>query len=195
MDHSKSFLAKIKDLEDRLKALESRNQVERIIANGVTVIDSDGLNSLENFVQAQLFNGAAGLSTSSTSFVDVPGSSFAPLVLTRTTNILVYLMGYGYNDEAISSDLGDNMEVQIYDSYSGGSRANVITPGECTTHLWVDGGGFLNWNDCYADDMVYQMAIVEFEPGTHNLKTRFKASGGGNAVLDAWLAGYIILGK
>ena len=189
------LLSSIKDFDRRLSHLETFNQVKTIKdGNGTTIIDPTGLNSLSNFKRAQVFNGAAGLSTASTSFVDVSGSSLSALTLTRTTNVLVYLMGYGFNDAVISNNLNSNLELQLYDSSIGNSRANVIIFGSTATDLWVDGGGFLNWSEAVGNELVFNLGVLEFEAGTHNLKLQYKANGSGTAHLNAWIIGYIVLG-
>ncbi len=189
------LLSTIKDYERRLSNLESFNQTKRIANANGTIIDETGLVSTNNFIHAQVFNGAAGLSTPSISFVDVAGSSLSSIVLTRSAKVLVYMMSHGYNSNAISSDLTHNMEVRLYDSFLNGALANTITFGSTATRLWVDGGGFLNWSSTVANQMVYELAVLTMAAGTHNLKLQYKAVNGGTAYLNAWLAGYIILGK
>jgi hypothetical protein len=190
------LLSTIRDINRRLGILESHNQVRTIKDDsGNTIIDTSGLNSLSNFKQAQAFNGAAGLSTTSTSFVDVAGSSLTSLVFPRTTNVLVYMMSYGLNGNAISSDLSDKLEVRLYDSFINDSLANTITCGSCATNVVPDGMGGLDITQSVSEEMVYEMAVLQMAAGTHNLKLQYKASGGGTAYLVAWLAGYIVLGS
>src|SRR5947209_4505283 len=125
MDLFKDVLSQIKDLQDRLSRLESSNQIQTIVSNGITVLDKYGLNSQQVFDRQAQFNGSAGLTTTNTSWQTVSGSSLAPAVITRNIWVLFYLMGYGHNTDLIASQGTHNMDIGIYDSLSGQIVTNI----------------------------------------------------------------------
>ncbi len=189
-----AIVSKVKELESRLGIMERSNQVNRISSGGINVIDSTGLVSTSNFTFGQSFNGSAGLSTSSTTMIDVSGSSLSAFTTTRTQNILFWLMGYGYNSDNINSNGSNTMEVSLYDNIYGGSVANVLVPGSCTTKVEIV-GITTNYTMSTSDLMISRTALVTLGAGTHNLKLQYKALNGGTAYLNSWLIGYLLLGK
>jgi hypothetical protein len=108
-------------------------------STGSTILDTTGIVSTANFANDEAFNGSSGLSTSSTSFQDIPGSTLTSLVLTRTTRVMFELMAYGYNNGAISSNLSDGVEVQIYDTSISSSVTNTIFSGKTQLMLLLSG--------------------------------------------------------
>ena len=200
------IIQRISELEQTILEMRS-NQAAKLAFNGITldgtgatgiltansgnVVDGTGLVSTVNFPSVQIFNGAASQSTSSTSLVDVTGGSIGNIITDRTIRVIVYLMGYGYNDSLISSDLSDQMEMAFVDSSDASTIANVQIPGAAVTN--VTGGG-TSFTMTVGDQMVYQMAVVDVLAGSHSYKLQVKAINGGTAYLHAYLGGFIVLG-
>ena len=200
------IIQRLAELEQTILEMRS-NQASKLSFNGITldgtgstgiltansgnVVDGTGLVSTVNFPSVQIFNGSTNQSTSSTSFVDVTGGSIATITTDRTVRVLIYLMGYGYNDGLISSDLNDQMEMIMYDSFSNGSVANVEITGAAVTN--VTGGG-TTFTMTVGDQMVYQLAVLSVASGSHSYKLQYQAINGGTAHLHAFLGGFILLG-
>jgi hypothetical protein len=188
------FLSTIKDHELRLQRMEGYNQIKTIKdANGDTIIDTGGLNSVSNFKKAQAFSGASGLSTGSTSPQDVPGSSLPTLTVSRTTRVLFCLTGYGYNSDYIDSEGVNRIEVQLYDSFSSGGVSNLITGGSAMTNVYTVGVD-LFINEIMQDQIVSRATLLDVEAGTHDYKLQYRAINGGTAFLNSWEVLYIAFG-
>lgn len=158
--------------------------------NGTTIIDSTGMISSNNFPKAQVFNGAASQTTTSTSNVDVTGGSIATFTVSGSPAIgLFYCMGYGYNSNFITSNGLDKMEVSLYDSLIGTVISANIT-GNGTTYT-PDGTTF---TFTVNNEMVMFSSILTMDVGVHTYKLQMKAVNGGTANLHGFLGGIVVLG-
>src|SRR5947209_4619482 len=117
MDLFKDLLSQIKDMQVRLTKLETSNQVQKIATStGTVILNKTGLVSTANFPLNQITGG--GNTTTSTSFVDVPGSSMNPFVTSATTtNALITVIAGGYNFNWATN--GSTLQVQVVDSVNG----------------------------------------------------------------------------
>lgn len=201
-------IQRIAELEQDIQELRS-NQAQKLSFAGITldgtgeagtltsgagtIIDATGLVSATNFQRSQLFNGIADLSTNSTSYVTVPGSALTSLTFDREVHVMVYLMSYGYNDSAITSNLDDYSELILYDSFLNGSVVNTLFYGATATNVTVS-DSITNYNQITGDIDAYELGVVVMEPGTHNLELQYRSVNGGTTHLDAWLGGYMVLG-
>lgn len=161
---------------------------------GSTILDPTGLVSTANFMNDSAFNGAAGLSTNSTSFQDVTGSGIGTITTDRTLRVMVYIMGYGYNNNAIQSDGSANVEVQMYDNNLAQGVMNSYVQGVLTTNV-TDLGTALQFGENTLDGITTRASILDVEAGTHSYKMQYRAMNSGTAYLSAWALGYIILGS
>lgn len=160
---------------------------------GGTVIDSEGIVSTTSFENTSLFNGAAGLSTTSTSYVDVSGGVVGTIVTTRSLNVSFFLMGLGYNSDFITAQNLRYMELTIYDSFLADDVTNIFINGGATTDV-ESSGSTTDFYLTMSDQMVSRSSILTLAAGTHSYKLRYRAVTGGTATLNAYEAGYIILG-
>ena len=139
-------------------------------ANGVIIVDSNGLSSLNNFSTDQLQDITLH-TTASTTYVDVPGSSLAPFTLTRSTNFMFSLIIIGTNDTALNY-----LDVTMNDSVDG-DLLNAL----CS----YDGGTAKQSTSVF---------LGKLSPGTHTLKLKYQAGPGGTAYLSSYLYNYVKLG-
>lgn len=196
MDLYKQFLKQGKDLDTRLKALESTNQVQNIVIgtnnsistqNGA-VIDANGLNSTNNFKRDQIIS-ASSLSTTSTSDLDLPGSSMNSFVLTRNTAALITVFITTCNGNYDST--GNSVQITVNDSVNGDiisfpahadwSLLNI----DFTTHSWATSVDY---------QPIALSAYIDLSAGTHTLKMKYRAVGGTTAFVGLYLLAYTILG-
>lgn len=196
-----AHIRKIHELEQRLQNLERSNQIRRIVVptdgeistNIGTVIDGLGLNSAANFPSDQIINPST-YSTSSTSLVDVPGSTMDSFTLTRETKVLVLVQAQIKNDNFVVN--GSFAELVCTDSIAG----DLITfDAACKwrlTNISEDSSGFLTG---WSMDTFYEFnvigAIFTMAAGTHSLKLRYRVDGSGNADIGLYVISYIILGS
>jgi hypothetical protein len=190
---------RIADLEEMVKEMRS-NQVAKVTfgdivldgtgvtgtlsTSGGTIIDNSGLNSLANFPKGQIIN-ASSPSTSSGTYIDVPGSTMSPFTLGRSTNVLIYFSIDGnsgsFPDCFCNVQYVDNT-TQLQDLFVTGNFTTEVTGGVAT----------------YAVDaeFAYFMQFVTLSAGSHTFKLQMKADGAGStAYLTNWLIGYIIFGS
>jgi hypothetical protein len=168
------------------------------ISSGVgTLMNTDGVRSTTNFNFQQSFNGAASDSTSSSSFVTVPGSTLDPFTLANETYMILALMGYGQNTNFINSGASSSaMELAIYDSLSATTIGNVIITGQAVTQPIIGPSGDLTgFNLNMYDQMVYRQAFLLVPAGAHTLSLQYRATDGGTALLDGWQISYSIYGN
>lgn len=162
-------------------------------AAGSTVINANGLDSMTNFQYTDLFNGNAAATTTSTSLVDISGGNIGTITTDHDINVLYYLMVYGRNNSLISSNNQNWGELAAYDALLGIPTFNVLFAGMPTTNVTFP-GGFTSTTQVVTDQMVGRSGILRLEAGTHAYKLQFKADNGGQAVIDAYQAGLVILG-
>uniref|UniRef100_A0A6M3KS42 Tail protein n=1 Tax=viral metagenome TaxID=1070528 RepID=A0A6M3KS42_9ZZZZ len=148
-------------------------------SGGTVAMDSSGIVSLANFKTSGYFDNT-NYTTGSTSYLDYPNAILTSLVLTRNTNVLLYMTGSGYNLN-FGTD-GSRARIQFYDSFI----ADGITD-------FGMAGIFLS---PYASrQTVSLMRVVVLATGTHNFKLRYKVDGAsGTADIGYVEFGYIVLG-
>ena len=112
-------------------------------AQGFDIADTTGLISLNNFLREEIFS-IGTQSTSSTSYVDITGSSMNPLVLERDSVILLGMMIQGLNDENISSQAHSYGDAIIYDDFTNAGITNMDFPGQSVTYT-PDGEKISEW--------------------------------------------------
>lgn len=160
-------------------------------SSGGTVISSNGLNSLTNFPNGNIFNGASNLTTTSTSYVDVTGGGTITNTVTGGTSVcLIYMMANGFNSDFIFSDGANQAEIAVYDSFTANTLANLPYTGFAVTRT-VGGTSFF---ETVGDQLSSRLTSVKMSPGTHDLKLQFRALNGGTAYLDAFEIGIVVLG-
>lgn len=161
--------------------------------DSTTILDQTGLVSSANFPTAEI-NDNTIRTTVSTSYVDVPGSSFDPFTLERSTRVLLLVTLSGYNINWLVN--GSTMSVSMYSSISGNLLSFPVFIEHRLTQ--VDASFDLENADLYfsADYQTKSIvAITTLPAGTHNLKLQFKVVGTGTAEIGAYIAGYIVLGS
>lgn len=163
--------------------------------NGSVVLDSFGIRSTTQFPNNQLVSNPNG-TTASTSFVDLTGSSFT-ITAERDINVLFNILVTARSTEEnyIFNQYG--VATQLYDSFlAGPAISNPITYGYAATRADIDGGGTLTGFTYSTNASPTSVsAILLVQEGTHNYKLQFAASGGGTALVNAFIVNYIILGQ
>jgi len=169
--------------------LDGTGATGTLTANSGTVIDNSGLNSLANFRTAQLIN-ASSPNTSSTTYIDVPGSTMSTLTLARNANVLIYFSIGGLTDTIAAT--GSQFMCQVSYDDGGTSLQNLFVPGNFTTTVT---GGSPTYNNSL--QFAFFMQFVTLAAGSHTFKLRMQV-GNGNGVAKAyltdWLIGYIVFG-
>jgi hypothetical protein len=194
MDLFKDVLSQIKDVQDRLSRLESSNQVQKIAASsGAIILNQSGLVSSINFPRNQITGGPT--TTTSTSYVDVPGSSMNPFTTTAaSTSALITVITGGYNVNWASD--GSTILVQVVDSVNGNIISYPIVGNWELTDISQDGTqAITGWSTNWTQQLVTIPAVIPLNAGTHTLKLQYKVNGTGTAHLSFFLLGYIILGQ
>lgn len=158
-------------------------------AKDFVIADKDGLISLSNFKSNGAFNGSAGVSTAVK--IDVPGSTLDSFTLKRNSNVLLILMGYGFNDAALTSHMVDDISLNIVDSFDGLVKANLLWFG----YPWSYTPDAITFYQGVQNQLISRVGLVYCEPGIHQLKLTVEPLGGGTANLNAWEIGYVILGS
>jgi hypothetical protein len=171
--------------------LDGTGAVGTFSAGSGNVADATGLVSTVNFTHAQVTVNP-GTSTSSSSFVDVPGSTLSSFTLSRATYVIILMTVLAFNDSAITSGAVDSIEVQALDSIDG-AIANVSASGICVTKVTIVGSS-TSFDQVVTDQWVSNAVIARLSAGTHTLKSQYRAVGGGNAFVDSINLAYVILG-
>lgn len=156
---------------------------------GGTVIDSLGLNSVSNFYNDRVTGGT--FNTTSTVPANIPGGTLSSLVLTRDTNILIYVSINGRNFDADSA-----LGVVVYDTYSSGTVTNLIANAKGNTDFYYDGDGHITTSFVY-NQLATVVRNITFPAGTHtlNLQSYIRLGTAGTASLAGWELGIVKLGK
>lgn len=179
-DQDNAVLRKVKELEQRLGAIERWNQARRVISNGQIVYDEIGLVSENNF-QLGSVTLASLFTTSSISYVDVTGMELT-FTLDRSIRVLVGVFTIGLNTKAGISGAGGNVR--------------ILRNGFYQRQLSVSG----NYNPHSVDNIrsLYSSwtNILNLPAGTHTLKLTANCNDA-SAVTHVEEASmyYIILGK
>lgn len=160
---------------------------------GTTILDLGGLVSTSNFPNAEVVNNSTN-STTSTTDVDISGSSLSPFTLTRSTNVLVFTEAVLWADnwpvDASQSSINcnDSIDGNIISYDSGGSFVLET----------IDQDGSKNitgWSGSIYGVWKVGMTIATFSAGTHTLKLQQKTVGTGTTNVGINVLGYIILGS
>lgn len=144
-------------------------------ALGSLSFDSSGLVSLtnftsDNFVSSGTIGGTAILA----------GGTLNPIVLTRSTKVLLFHTIFGLHDD-VSSDF-DNTWITTYD----GTTVLISTS---VTGNYIDSGG----TRAILSEFSANIGIVELSAGTHTLITKAESATG--SVIFSMEGGYVELGK
>lgn len=157
---------------------------------GGTVLDGSGIVSSVNFANDQVSDNTTR-TTTSTSYVDVPGSSLDPFVVTRTTRAFVLVSAQGQNIQYVI-DQSSSMKVACVDSVNGDLLDFPLFTEWVLTS--IDGA-----TDSWGMNVDYQFnslgALIDFTAGTHTLKLQYKVNGAGTAELGFYALSYILLGS
>lgn len=194
---------KISELEKDVEALKV-NQTQKLAfgsiildasgsgsltASNGNVIAGGGLVSATNFPQSNVVNNTT-YSTTSSSLVDVPGSTLNTFITTAaTTYALITVLLAARNTTFYNT--GNNIDIAVVDSADG----------SVFSFSYGNDWGLVNinfatqsWTTFSTDRIATNSAIVRFNPGTHSLKLRYDANGGGTAIIGFYQFSYLILG-
>lgn len=145
--------------------------------NDTTFIDSKGLISTASFTNDTIADANLN-TTTSTSLVDLPGSTFDTITLTRDTKFLIALDIFARNSDIETAAV--EVEVSVYD----GSTAlySVFATGIYTpfSHHYQFAG---------------RVNIITLASGNHDLKLKYRAFGGGTARVAGFDFSYVQLGN
>lgn len=198
------IVKRLAELEEQLEAIRA-NQAQKLTFNGLVldgtgaegvlksgdndIVDATGLNSLINFPKAQLIN-ASSPDTTSTSFIDVTGSTLGTFTLTRNANVLIYFSIGGYN----TTTQGNFLNCQYVDN--GTTLQALSVTGDFVTDVTQDPvTKNIGVTESVSTEFAFFMQFVQLAAGSHTLKLQFRAAPGGHAYLEDWLIGYIIFGS
>jgi hypothetical protein len=146
---------------------------------GTNIIDPVGLVSTNNFLNGNITQSSTQ-TTSSTSFVDVPGTTIT-FSLSRNTNVLILFSAIGLNGSILNNVCNTITALNI----DGSDQSNLLfTPG--TT---VDG------NFTVVSTSAGASTIASLSSGSHTLKLRFRAQSTGTAAIAFATISYIVLGS
>jgi hypothetical protein len=193
MDLFKDILSQIKDLQNRIRRLESSNQVQQIAAsNGTIILNTSGLTSA-NFLRSQITGG--GSTTTSTSYVDVPGSTMNPFVTTASlTSALITCVAGGYNANFPLD--GSSLQVNVNDSVNGDVIDFPVDGNWRLTDISQDGSeAITGWSWTSTLQLCTIPAVINLTAGTHTLKLQYRVNGTGTAHLPFFLIGYMVVGQ
>lgn len=160
--------------------------------SGVTLIDSTGLNSSNNF-RADALSGTGPITTTSNSFVDVSGSSMTGFVLTRPAVVVISFSVYGYNSRYRDTDGQETSEMtaQLVDSVDGVVEAALLTG---IPFVFLDSFLYPAAAEIYPSFYSSTNAFL-LSAGTHVLKLQFRReNSSGTATIDAFGISYSVLG-
>lgn len=157
---------------------------------GTTVIDYLGLNSQSNFYNDSVSGGTHD--TSSTAPVAIPGGTLDTIVLTRPTNIFIYISLSGRNS-AYDSAGG----CVVYDTYTGGTITDFLA-----YYKGIQGTDFDFGAGTVIDSFLYSQYVfngrnILFPAGAHtlNIQNQVRSGSSGTAHLSGWELGIIKLGN
>lgn len=154
------------------------------------IVDSEGLNSLNNFRSDTVFDDT-NRSPASTTYEDIPGGSLTSFTLTRQARILTYLRAYVYHTQYNDDTLNYQVWVRMIDTFDNSTTDGINYGGN-----WVVDDinfGSSSWSSHVEGTDITSISNDLYEPGTHTLKAQYKVDGG-TGFLGSYQIGYIILG-
>lgn len=160
-------------------------------ANG-PLLGVKGIDSLNNFSHSQLTNFSTQ-TTTSTSFATVPGATMAPLTLTESAYVLIYLL-IGGSSNGIGS-AASYLAVNYRDGVSVLQDLGVFGVWETVTTQ--DPGTLVvtSTYDHYTQFASF-MQFVQLAAGTHTFSLQMAISNSGDTgYLDDYIMGYIVFGS
>lgn len=165
-----------------------------LVVGGTVIIDSAGLNSLNNFRSSHVTD-IATFETSSTSYVDVTGGSLDTLTLDRNAQVLFIINVIGRNNSINDNEasVGFSAKARIYDVENDLTKAYVTFKGSLGFYYTFSGGGD-SWASSVTSTSYSKVIISSVSAGTHNFKLQLQAVDGGTARLFDADIGYVVLG-
>lgn len=148
-------------------------------STGTIVIDDTGLTSTTNFLADQA-SAAPTITTTSTSFVDISGSTMASFTLTRSVNVFINVSAIIDNTDFFTD--GYWAKIGVIDSVDG-ELINLV------------GGGTPITGGVEYPSLAAISGFATLSAGTHTLKLQWCVDGGGTAELYFWGFGYLLLGN
>jgi len=157
-----------------------------------TVINNAGLVSATSFPNSNITGN--GGSTTSTSQVDVPGSTMNPFATTAaTTNVLFLVDANGYNANYPVD--GSTMQVYVIDSVNGNIiNFPVVGNSRLTAIAQNSSEVITGWSTNSSSQLVSFPVVIPLSAGSHTLKLQYKVNGTGTASLPFFYLAYIVLG-
>lgn len=161
-----------------------------ITSNGTPILNGTGL-TYSNFPNSQVIGGS--VSTSSTSYVDVPGSAMSPFTLSASTTLLVSITAFASNSNwTVDSS---SMQLAVVDSVEGNFINFPIDANWRLTGISQDGAkNITGWSMATDVQAVGVVDLKTFSTGTHTLKLQYKVNGTGTASINTFVLSYVIIG-
>lgn len=162
-------------------------------ASDTPIITDTGLVSSTNFPLDEVTDNPS-LSTTSTTAVDVTGSSLDAFTTKGTTNVLVLAIvgGHAGNYQVDGSAL----QFSVHDSVGGTIiTTSVMGNWQLTGITQNSSQAITGWSVTTSDAVVAIPVVIQMDAGSHTLKLQYAVSGTGTVYLNFFYLGYIILGQ
>jgi len=173
--------------------LDGTGSTGNMSANGTSIITNTGLVSDTNFPVAEVTTNPSA-TTTSTSMVDLAGSSLSPFTTQGTTNVFISVVVGGYN--ANFGVDGSWVDFQVVDSVGGVVISSSLAGTSRLTSITQNGSmAITGWNMSFFDETQAIPVVIQMSAGTHTLKIQYAVSGTGTAHVNFFYLGYIILGQ
>ncbi len=158
-------------------------------ADNTTIIDTEGIVSTASFATDILVDNTIR-TTTSTSYVDVPGSTMDSFVLSRSTRALVTAYAQAYNIQWVV-DQSSAMNLACVDSVDG----QLFTFPLFTEWALSSINGTANtWGVSVDYQLNSLSSYFNLSAGTHTLKLQYKVNGAGTAEIGLYTLSYMLLG-
>lgn len=166
---------------------------EGIIVGNTVIVDSTGLNSLNNFKSDRLLS-INSFSTSSLTYVDVPGGAMESFTLERDSLVLVTMNVDGRNLNIVDgeTECSYGAYARLYDVDTNTARVLIHFNGLFSSHFTF--GTTDSVRHVVQDGTFSNTLIMLFSAGQHTLKLQLKAEEGGTASISSSDIGYVVLG-
>lgn len=162
--------------------------------SGSTIIDGFGVNSINQFPSDGFSNNSTHTTTSA-SYVDVPGSSFT-ITPSQTRNYLfnIFVAALAAGGGWIENGYG--VDLQLYDNTAGTAViTGLYATGQAATHVFFPGPGTISVTERMSSQDVTFSDILSVSGGTHTYTLQYRVNGGGTAEIDTFIISYVGLGK